>query len=143
MLKSIIERVISINLFLIAAIMVIISILGKLPIATRVAMLLIVGGGALVGGTALWRISKRDIKMAEEGELNVLRNKILNLARLKGGTLTVTEVAEGLQVSMEEAEKAINSMVDDFRVEMKVRNSGVIAYEFPEIMERLGKKAGG
>ena len=72
-----------------------------------------------------------------------LQRKILQLASLKGGTLTVSEVAAELNLSLSAAEKILTSMDDDFRVRSEISNQGVIYYEFPELLHRKEIGSGG
>lgn len=63
-------------------------------------------------------------------------HEILRLAMEKKGTLTVTDVVLKTGLSIQEAEKILNEMVDGLRVSMEVKESGVITYEFAEIAEK-------
>jgi hypothetical protein len=65
-----------------------------------------------------------------------LQRKILKLAGLRGGTLTVTEVAADLNLALPAAEKILTSMDDGFRVRSDISSDGVLYYEFPEIRHR-------
>ena len=65
-----------------------------------------------------------------------IQRKVLKLAAAKGGTLTVTEVATDLNLSLPAAEKILTSMDDDMRVRSVISDEGVIVYEFPELRHR-------
>jgi hypothetical protein len=65
-----------------------------------------------------------------------LQRKILRLATLKGGTLTVTEVAAEMNISLPAAEKILTSMDDGFRVRSEISKEGILYYEFPEVRHR-------
>lgn len=65
-----------------------------------------------------------------------LQRKILKLASMRGGTLTVTEVAADLNLALPAAEKILESMDDGFRVRSDISPDGVLYYEFPEIVHR-------
>jgi hypothetical protein len=65
-----------------------------------------------------------------------IQRKILRLAAAKGGSLTVTEVATDLNLSITAAEKVLTSMDDDMRVRSVISEEGVIVYEFPELRHR-------
>ena len=71
-----------------------------------------------------------------------LQRKILRLAQARGGTLTVTEVAADMNVSLEAAEKILTSMDDGFRVRSEISKEGVLYYEFPEVRHRPELGAG-
>ena len=65
-----------------------------------------------------------------------IQNQILRLAFKKRGILTVTDVVLETGTPMREAEEILNDMVDSYRVNMQVNNSGIIVYEFAEIINR-------
>ncbi|HET9950026.1 MAG TPA: hypothetical protein VFQ22_13975 [Longimicrobiales bacterium] len=65
-----------------------------------------------------------------------IQRKVLRLAAMRGGTLTVTEVASELNLALPAAEKILTSMDDGFRVRSEISNEGVLYYEFPEILHR-------
>ena len=62
-----------------------------------------------------------------------LQRKVLLLATEKGGTLTVTEVAASLNMSLSAAEEVLDRMDDGLRVRSDVTDQGIIVYEFPEL----------
>ncbi len=70
-------------------------------------------------------------------DMQSLHSKIMRLALEKGGTLTVTDVVMSTGLSIKKAEEELNNMVDGLRMKMEVRDSGIIVYEFPEIMKRI------
>jgi hypothetical protein len=65
-----------------------------------------------------------------------LQDQIIKLAFRKGGLLTVTDVVAETGVSFKKAEKALNEMVDFSRVNMRVSDSGIVVYEFAEILHK-------
>jgi len=65
-----------------------------------------------------------------------IQRKILKLAAVRGGTLTVTEVAADLNLALPSAEQILVEMDDGFRVRSDISNEGVLYYEFPEILHR-------
>ncbi len=65
-----------------------------------------------------------------------LQRKILKLASVKGGVLTVTEVAADLNLAIPAAENILMAMDDGFRVRSEISSEGVIYYEFPELRHR-------
>ncbi len=69
--------------------------------------------------------------------MNGIQRKILKLASVRGGTLTVTEVAADLNLALQAAEQILVSMDDGFRVRSDISSQGVLYYEFPEILHRL------
>jgi hypothetical protein len=74
------------------------------------------------------------------------QRKVIRLATAHGGTLTVTEVAAELNLSIAAAEKVLIAMDDGFRVRSDITAEGILVYEFPEVRHRPrlepGKGAG-
>jgi hypothetical protein len=66
----------------------------------------------------------------------VLEGQVLQLATRKGGSLTVTEVASTLDLSLTAAEGVLIGMDDGFRVRSDITEEGVLVYEFPEVQHR-------
>ncbi len=94
---------------------------------------IVIGSVAGAAGTATtwWGLKAR-----EERRLAVLarlQRQVLLLATEKSGTLTVTEVAASLNMSLTAAEGALEGMDDGLRVRSEVTNEGIIVYEFPEL----------
>lgn len=90
-------------------------------------------GGAGIG--AYWW-GRRALQERRKALLHRLQSQILCLAAQKGGTLTVTEVATELGLSLLAAEKVLMSLDDGFRVRSEISSEGVLYYEFPEILHR-------
>jgi hypothetical protein len=106
---------------------------------------------ALEGGAAPWfsRPGVRGQEPAGEGwryandtETRVVREKeslercILRLAKENKGILTVSEVALGADVSLEDAKKALETLVKRGFAELRVRKSGTLVYTLPEFMDK-------
>jgi predicted transcriptional regulator len=68
--------------------------------------------------------------------MNGLERKILKLAGMRGGRLTVTEVAADMNLSLATADKILTSMDDGFRIRSEISKEGVLYYEFPELVHR-------
>jgi hypothetical protein len=64
------------------------------------------------------------------------RVRIYKLAFKLGGRLTVSDIVIETGMEVEEAEKLIQSMVDQQRIRMEVTDEGLVVYEFPEILAR-------
>lgn len=95
-----------------------------------------VGGvTGLAGAGAFWW-GWRARQTRRRAVLSGLQRKVLLLAERKGGTLTVTEVAADLDLSLESAERVLISMDDGFRVRSEITREGLLLYEFPEIQHR-------
>ncbi len=66
-----------------------------------------------------------------------LRIQIFKLAYRQKGRITVSDIIAETGLSGDEAEEVIQGMVDNTRVRMEIRESGVVVYEFPEIISRF------
>lgn len=80
---------------------------------------------------------ERYLEGMEEPETNrerELRIRIFKLAYRKKGRITVSDIIAETGLSGEDAEELIQAMVDNSRIRMEIRESGVVVYEFPEII---------
>ncbi len=95
------------------------------------------GSGAFYWG---WRALQDRRAALRQG----LQRQVLRLATRKGGTLTVTDVAAELDISISAAENVLISMDDGFRVRSEITDEGILLYEFPEVQhrDRLGPSPG-
>lgn len=66
-----------------------------------------------------------------------LRIKIFKLAYKQKGRITVSDIIAETGLAGDEAESVIQGMVDNSRVRMEILESGVVVYEFPEIISRF------
>jgi hypothetical protein len=100
------------------------------------AAMVVVGSvaGAAGSGTFFWGWKALQERRQELSA--ALQRKVIRLAGRRGGTLTVTDVAGALSLSLPAAEKVLVSMDDGFRVRSEITKEGVIVYEFPELMHR-------
>ena len=103
-----------------------------------VAMGSVIGGGGSL--TFYW--GWQGLQDRRRAIMQSLQRKILRLASLKGGTLTVTEVAADLNLALPAAEKVLTDMDDGFRVRSDISNEGVLYYEFPELLHRRELRPG-
>ena len=91
--------------------------------------------GSVVGaaGTATiwWGLKARQDR--RQALMNRLQRRVLLLATEKEGTLTVTEVAASLDLSLSAAEGVLDGMDDGLRVRSDITDQGIIVYEFPEL----------
>ncbi len=96
--------------------------------------------GVILLGTILFKglkgLGRKGELIRSKPDMQSLHSKIMRLALDKGGTLTVTDVVMSTGLSIIKAEEELNNMVDGLRTKMEVRDSGIIVYEFPEIMKR-------
>ena len=92
-----------------------------------------VGSVVGAGGTATFWWGLKAQQERRRALMARLQKKVLGLATEKGGTLTVTEVAASMNLSLPAAEKILEEMDDGFRVRSDVTDQGIIVYEFPEV----------
>ena len=90
-----------------------------------------VGSVMGAGGTATiwWGLKARQDRRT--ALMTRLQRRVLLLATEKGGTLTVTEVAASLNLSLAAAESVLESMDDGLRVRSDVTNQGIIGIRVP------------
>lgn len=124
------RRLFGVGLILLATIMVVVGI-----IETELAA---VGVGSVIGatGTGSFWWGLKALNERRKALMQRLQQKVLRLATHKGGTLTVTEVASDMNLSLPAAEKVLVSMDDGFRVRSEISKDGVLYYEFPEVLHR-------
>ncbi len=128
------RRVLGVALVLAAALMISVGVVEFQLAAVAVGSVMGAGGTA----TLWWGLKARHDRRA--ALMTRLQRRVLLLATEKGGTLTVTEVAAALNLSLAAAEGVLESMDDGLRVRSDVTNQGIIVYEFPEVRHhpRLG-----
>ncbi len=78
----------------------------------------------------------KSVSKASNTDPESFHGKIMNLALDNKGVLTVTDVVLATGLSLKQAEEVLNNMVDEYRVKMEVKDSGIIVYEFIEIINR-------
>ena len=96
--------------------------------------------GAAGTSTAWWGIQARETR--RRAIMDRLQRRVLLHATEQGGTLTVTEVAASLDLSLAAAEGVLDSMDDGLRVRSEVTDEGIIVYEFPELRHRPSLESG-
>ena len=124
------RRVLGVLLVLFAAFLVVVGVAEGAVEAVLTAAF--VGAGGSLSFYWGWQGLQERRKAVMHG----LERKILKLAALKGGTLTVTEAAAEMNISLPAAERILESMDDGFRVRSEISREGVLYYEFPEILHR-------
>jgi Flp pilus assembly protein TadB len=91
-------------------------------------------GGAAGSGMFYW--GWQALQNRRKALMQGLERKILKLAGLRGGRLTVTEVAADMNLPITTADKILTSMDDGFRIRSDISKEGVLYYEFPELLHR-------
>lgn len=94
------------------------------------------------GGSGMFFWGWKALQERRQALTTGLHRKILRLATRKGGSLTVTEVAADLNLSLPAAEKVLIQMDDGFRVRSEVTDDGILLFEFPEVQHRHRLEAG-
>ena len=125
--RGITRRVIGVGMVLAAALMISIGFV-EFELAAVAAGSVLGAGGT---GTIWWGLKARQDR--RRALMTRLQRRVLLLATEKGGTLTVTEVAASLNLSLAAAESVLEGMDDGLRVRSDVTNQGIIVYEFPEV----------
>ena len=106
------------------------------------AAMVVVGSVFGAGGSGAFYWGWRAQQARRQALMSGLQRKVLRLATRKGGSLTVTEVAADLNLSLTVAEKLLIQMDDGFRVRSDITPEGVIVYEFPEVQHRARLASG-
>jgi len=120
-------------------------------VATLVTMMGLVGEGieAVVTGSVMGAAGAssfywgwKALQGRRQALVRVLERQVLRLASARGGTLTVTDVAAELDLSMPAAEKVLIGLEDGFRVRSEITDEGLLLYEFPEVQLRRKLEGG-
>ncbi|MDR2054161.1 MAG: NINE protein [Treponema sp.] len=83
-----------------------------------------------------WRyVNDGNSRIVREHKESVER-VILRTAKHNNGIVTASEVALEANISMEEAKRALDTLVNKGFAEIRVRKSGTIVYTLPELMDR-------
>ncbi|MFT5365158.1 MAG: hypothetical protein ACI8V2_000095 [Candidatus Latescibacterota bacterium] len=91
------------------------------------------GLSLLVFSQIMWWGGNRFKKSAESRAYARDQHRILRLAREKDGSLTVLEVATDIRMTVEKAEEILRELAARGHTEMRISESGMIVYYFPEI----------
>lgn len=94
-----------------------------------------IGAGAVTGlaggGTFMW--GWRALQARRQALVTAMQRKVILLAGRRGGSLTVTEAAAELNLSIQAAERILIAMEDGLRVRSEVTEEGIVLYDFPEL----------
>jgi hypothetical protein len=99
-------------------------------------ILIAVGSAMGLGGTTSFLWGWRALQDRRRSLRQALERRVLQLATRRGGALTVTDVASGLDLSLTAAERLLIRMDDGFRVRSDITDEGVLLFEFPEVQHR-------
>ena len=94
----------------------------------------IAGGGLMIRGRVK---AKQQALHAKERDAYVRHEKeIIRLAQSRGGRISIPEIVAETSLSSDEADAVMRKMTTKGYVDMQVTDSGVIVYEFYEIVHR-------
>ena len=84
-----------------------------------------------------------DWRYAEDAQVRVVKNDkdsvervILKIAKENKGFLTVSEVALGAEISIEESRKCLDTLVTKGFAELRIRQSGSLVYVIPDMADK-------
>jgi hypothetical protein len=69
-------------------------------------------------------------------EVETVERSILRLAKANGGMVTASELALSANLSLEQAKKDLDGLVNKGFAEIRVRKTGTIVYTLPDMMDR-------
>lgn len=100
------------------------------------AAMIVVGSVIGAGGSGTFFWGWKSLQERRQAVTTGMQREILQLAEHRGGTLTVTDVAANMNLSLPAAENLLMAMDDGYRVRSEVTDDGIIVYEFPEVLHR-------
>ena len=124
------RRILGVAMVLVASLMVLIGFVEWEMAAVAFGSVL----GA--GGSGMFYWGWQGLQDRRKALMQGLERKILKLAGMRGGRLTVTEVAADMNLPIATADKILTSMDDGFRIRSEISKEGVLYYEFPELLHR-------
>ncbi len=93
----------------------------------------------IVFSQLIWWAGRRIKRSGDKKAHAKNQHRILRLAREKGGSLTVTEAAMDTRITVEKTEEILRELTISGHAEMRISDSGLVVYHFPEI-ERWDEK---
>ena len=96
---------------------------------------------AILDGTVKQNVGGPSWRNINDGEVHIVHEKesvervILRQAKANKGILTASELALAANISIEEAKKVLDEMVSKGFAELRVRQSGALAYTIPDLMD--------
>ena len=86
--------------------------------------------------TQSWRYAGDGRSRVVGHEKDSIERVILKTAKENAGILTVSEVALGANIPIEEAKKYLEALVGKGFAELRVRKSGTLVYVIPDMMDK-------
>jgi hypothetical protein len=93
----------------------------------------IVGGVVGLSGAVSFWWGWRAQQGRRQALLQRMQREVIRIARVRGGTLTATDVAAEMDVSLPAAERVLLSLDDGFRVTSDVTDEGILVFDFREL----------
>ncbi len=93
----------------------------------------------IVFSQIIWWAGRRVKRSGDKKAHAKNQHRILRLARKKGGSLTVIEAATDTRITVEKTEEILRELTISGHAEMRISDSGMVVYHFPEI-ERWDEK---
>ena len=87
----------------------------------------------IVFSQLIWWAGRRVKRSGDKKAHAKNQHRILRLAREKGGSLTVTEAAMDTRITVEKTEEILRELTISGHAEMRISDSGLVVYHFPEI----------
>ena len=81
----------------------------------------------------IWWAGRRVKRSGDKKAHAKNQHRILRLARNKGGSLTVIEAATDTRITVEKTEEILRELTIRGHAEMRISDSGMVVYHFPEI----------
>ena len=98
-----------------------------------------IGLALVIFAQMVWWAGRLLHRSADRKRYAQLQARLLRLARERGGCLTVLEAAADARMTVEKAEEILRELAVRGHVEVRVSDSGMMVYHFPEI-ERWDEK---
>lgn len=92
-----------------------------------------VGIAVIALALVLWLAARSVHMSAEHRRYAQYQHRLLRLAREKGGSLTVLEAATDGRMTVGKAEEILGALAVGGSAEVRVSESGLVVYHFPEI----------
>ena len=97
------------------------------------------GVSVIAFALVFWQAGRKVRTSAEQKRYAQYQHRLLRLAREKGGSLTVLEAATDGRMTVAIAEEILGALAGGGSAEVRVSESGLVVYHFPEI-ERGSEK---
>ncbi len=100
-----------------------------------------VGVGIVAVGAITWYLSRRLHEGARQVQGRMDENRILRLARERGGRLTAMEAATETGLTAIETEAILRGLAEGGFIEIEVTDAGIMIYRFPDVLYGAGGRA--